>query len=255
MTPITIAELARCPVKSMSGESPASLVFDARGAVGDRLWAVRDADGKLGSGKNTRRFRRIDGLLGCTARYEAPRDGDTGSDGGTPWDDEPGVPVIVTPDGDTLRASDPDVHDRLSALLGRAVTLVRETDVPHQDAGAVSLTTTGSLRALGALLGDDGPADARRFRMNLVVDTGDEPWTEETWTGRELAFGDLRLRVVRRIERCVMTNLPQPGLPADPRVLRTLSDHRSLCFGVYADVLRPGSVSLGDPVDVGPSPG
>ncbi|WP_245384737.1 hypothetical protein [Streptomyces avidinii] len=31
---------------------------DERGLVGDRLYPVRDADGKLGSGKNTRRSLR-----------------------------------------------------------------------------------------------------------------------------------------------------------------------------------------------------
>ncbi|WP_204037573.1 MOSC N-terminal beta barrel domain-containing protein, partial [Actinoplanes utahensis] len=54
-----ITEIRRYPVKSMLGEQIPAAVLGARGLTGDRLWAVRDADGKFGSGKNTRRFRRI----------------------------------------------------------------------------------------------------------------------------------------------------------------------------------------------------
>jgi uncharacterized protein YcbX len=59
----TVAKLWRYPVKSMLGEDCEHIVLDERGVSGDRLFAVRDADGKLGSGKTTRRFRRIDGLF------------------------------------------------------------------------------------------------------------------------------------------------------------------------------------------------
>src|SRR5437763_17061121 len=62
-----IAGLWRYPVKSMRGEEMPVLQFDGRGAIADRGFAIRDADGKFGSGKNTRRFRRIDGLFGFGA--------------------------------------------------------------------------------------------------------------------------------------------------------------------------------------------
>lgn len=55
--------LHRFPVKSMSGEERNHLDVDARGCVGDRVWSVRTADGKIGSGKNTRRFAAVPGLL------------------------------------------------------------------------------------------------------------------------------------------------------------------------------------------------
>ena len=56
----TVRELWRYPVKSMRGERCEHLEIDHRGAIGDRLYAVRDEAGKFGSGKTTRRFRRID---------------------------------------------------------------------------------------------------------------------------------------------------------------------------------------------------
>jgi uncharacterized protein len=56
--PMRIAELWRYPVKSMRGEQVEALTIDSRGVKGDRLFAVTDVDGKFGSGKNTRRFRK-----------------------------------------------------------------------------------------------------------------------------------------------------------------------------------------------------
>ena len=81
-----IDKLWRYPVKSLLGEScqrytavkqgyrfaykttvPALTAFrgqevtvDRRGVVGDRWFAIRDRNGKFGSAKNTRRFRKID---------------------------------------------------------------------------------------------------------------------------------------------------------------------------------------------------
>src|ERR1043166_1537665 len=112
-----VLTLWRYPVKSMLGERCERLALDARGVEGDRLYAIRDAGGKFGSGKSTRRFRRIDGLFGFTAVYE---------------DD---VPVITFPDGRRMRGDDPRVHDALSVALGQPVTLAREAAISHLDAG------------------------------------------------------------------------------------------------------------------------
>lgn len=59
----TIERIWRYPIKSTGGELLGEAAVDARGLVGDRLYAVRDAEGKFGSGKSTRRFRRMPGLL------------------------------------------------------------------------------------------------------------------------------------------------------------------------------------------------
>ena len=42
-----------------------------------------------------------------------------------------------------------------------------------------------------------------------------------------------------------MTTQAQPGLPADNRVLKTLTASRGMCIGVYADVVTPGTLALG----------
>jgi uncharacterized protein YcbX len=224
-----IEQLWRYPVKSFLGEPLGSARLDGRGVEGDRLFAVRDARGKFGSGKTTRRFQQIDGLF----RFQAA------------WGD--GVPEIVFPGGRQISGADPRVHAVLSEELGQPVTLAREAGVSHFDAGPVHLVTTASLRWLGALL---GPAvDARRFRPNLVVDApGDRP-VEQAWRGALLRIGaGVELRVTDPTVRCVMVGFAQPGVEADPRVLRVLAAHAGACFGVYADVVTPGTVALGDAV-------
>ena len=52
-----LARLWRYPVKSLLGESCGDALFNARGMAFDRAFAIRGADGKVGSGKNTRRMR------------------------------------------------------------------------------------------------------------------------------------------------------------------------------------------------------
>ena len=70
MTGSAVTLLTPYPVKSLADEAPESVQTSLRGFDGDRLWAVRDIDGKLGSGKCTRRFRRMPGLLELSAAYE-----------------------------------------------------------------------------------------------------------------------------------------------------------------------------------------
>ncbi len=110
-----VAELWRFPVKSMLGEALPSLAIDARGVEGDRLYAVCDAEGKLGSGKNTQRMRRMEGLFGFAAAR---------ADGAT-------KPQVTTPDGLVLDVGDPHLDEELSRrfranLVLRAVA--READ-------------------------------------------------------------------------------------------------------------------------------
>ncbi len=223
-----IASLRRYPVKSVAGQPLERVLVETRGVQGDRLWSVRDADGKLGSGKSTRRFRKMDGLLALAAHY----DGET--------------PVIEFPDGRRLRGDDPAVHDALSRHVGRPVTLAREDRVSHFDDGPVHLVTTSSLSLVGRAHGHD--VDLRRLRPNLLLDTGTEAgFVEETWVGRRITIGeDLQLEIRAPMPRCVMVNLPQTGLPPEPGLLATLTGLNRAQVGVVADVLAPGAVAVGD---------
>jgi hypothetical protein len=103
----TVTQIHRYPVKSMLGESLDEAHLGVRGIPGDRAWAIRDeVRGGIRGGK------KIPGLMRLSARYvEAPGAGPAPA------------PEIVLPDGDVLRASDPDAARRIGAAVGRAVTL------------------------------------------------------------------------------------------------------------------------------------
>ena len=227
-----VTELWRYPVKSVAGERCQELDFDARGAHGDRGFALYGADGKIGSGKTTRRFRRMDGLL----HYSASLDG--------------GVPVIACPDGARVRAGEPAADEALSAALGEPISVRPEHGIPHFDVAPVHLLSTASLRWLAAALGDATAPDVRRFRPNIVIDVpsaAERP--EEDWRGYTLLVGDgVAVHVVERAERCVMTTMSQRTLDEDARVLRALAQRNDACFGVYASVRSPGRACVGDAV-------
>ncbi len=92
-------------------------------------------------------------------------------------------------------------------------------------------------------------ADPRRLRANLVLGA-DEPFVEETWVGRDLEVGGVRLRVVGGVPRCRMVDLRQDGVEPGARWLGPLARERDLSLAVYADVVRPGRIGVGDVVRV-----
>ena len=63
--------------------------------------------------------------------------------------------------------------------------------------------------------------------------------------GEELASAEVAARGMVG-ERCAMTTLPQDERVREPRILKTLHAHNSRHRGVYARVVRPGSVHRGD---------
>jgi uncharacterized protein YcbX len=213
----------------MLGEECAEVDLDRRGVWGDRLFAVRDAEGKLGSGKNSRRFRHLEGLFACRARYDGE------------------VPEIALPDGQHVRGDDPRVHERLSEVFQTNVTLAREADVPHFDSYGIHLVSTAALAWLRERL-PQSRIDERRFRPNIVIEHPGTGQPELAWIGRTLRVGGAVLKVVEPTGRCRMTTAAQSDLPFDPGVLRCIAQEAGEDFGVYAEVLRPGRIARGDQV-------
>ncbi|NNG18494.1 MOSC domain-containing protein [Naumannella sp. ID2617S] len=223
-----LLEIHRYPVKSMGGESLAEVEIDGRGLVGDRWFAVVDAEGHLASGKNNRRFRRHDAVFDFAAT--------TGSDG---------VRVGRADGDESWPVTDPALPERLSGAFGVPVSIRAEDAVPHQDAGQLSLVGTASLAWCAERWG--GSPDPRRIRANLVVET-DEPFVEDGWVGRQVEIGSSVLRVVGQVPRCRMIDLDQDGVVAGVGWLRPLGQERGTNLAVYADVAEPGRLAIGDEV-------
>ena len=81
-------------------------------------------------------------------------------------------------------------------------------------------------------------------RVNLIGDHTDT--TGGLVLPMAIELGTTVLRVTGTVERCVMPNFAQAGLRYDARVLRLLVRENAMQLGVYADVVRPGVVRVGD---------
>jgi len=260
----SVAGIRRYPVKSMRGERLEQGEFSERGLIGDRAYALIDADtGKVASAKSVQLFPD---LFGCSAVFVEPPQ----LDGELP-------PVRITlPNGTLVSSDDSDVDRVLSAFFRRDVTLARaapddftidqyhpdvedadpaghrdsvveqklgsayfaEAGVPSPvpvgaffDLFPVSVLTTSTLDQL-TKLEPGSNFDERRFRMNVIVDSDKAGFVENSWIGHELAIGEtVRLNIALPDPRCVMTTLAQDELPRDTGVLRSLVRHNRIQVG------------------------
>jgi uncharacterized protein YcbX len=114
----------------------------------------------------------------------------------------------------------------------------------------VSIINLASVAGLETILGV--PVHPLRFRANLYVQ-GWSAWSEFGLVGREIAVGtSVRLKVVKRIERCAATNVdPDTGVRdlEIPRTLMQNFDHTDC--GIYAEVTAGGSITTGDELRTG----
>jgi uncharacterized protein YcbX len=284
-----VATLSRFPVKSMQGEQLPAAELTEHGLVGDRAYALVETDtGKVMSGKNPRLGVQ---LLACRAEYlEAPGSGDerppvriTFPDGTSVTSDVPDADATLSsffgrgvtlqraaPDDFRIDQYHPDVEDLGPEGHRDTITETRlgasffaQAGIPSPvragsflDLFPVSVLTTSTLIHLQTLR-PESRFDARRFRMNVVVDTPEGGPVENGWIGRTLQIGDTaRVAIFLADPRCVMTTLQQGDLPRDNEILRTLVRHNRLdvaggrypCAGVYAVVESGGIARAGDRV-------
>jgi uncharacterized protein YcbX len=260
----------RYPVKSMMGEELNAAEVTDRGLVGDRRFAVVDAStGKVAGAKNPRKWGNFFDFR--AAYVEPPERGSK-------------LPAVrlTLPDGTVVTSEQPDLAQVLSRALGQEVAFaeaehdgeasgaqaeeywpdieglehrdtVTEWELPAGtffDLAVVHLLTTATIERLRALY-PEGRFEVRRFRPNIVVATAPDQqgFVENDWIGRTLAIGDeVRLRITGPCPRCVMTTLPQGDLPKDAGILRTAAQNNQANVGVYADVVKGGTVRRGDDV-------
>ena len=273
-----VREIWRYPVKSMGGERVEQTTLDVRGVHGDRLWAMRDEDkGALTNAK------RIPSLLLLRARFASEPAADV-APGKVP------DVVITFPDGSEASSADADINARLSAFTGKRVTLHALRPASDKAFFKGTTSTADEMRAhfacdegeplpdfsmipMGKLMELDkyatppgtffdafnlhvvttaslGDFDARRFRANVIVDTGElRGYLENTWSGCTLALGGVTAFVDCPAPRCSMPTRAQvDGVPADKTVLKTIARDAERCLGAYATVTAPGALRVGDDV-------
>jgi uncharacterized protein len=233
-----VVALWRYPVKSMAAEALDQTELSWHGLAGDRRWAfIRD--GKQRSGFPWLTMRERPAMAHYQPRFAQPHAPDKS-------------PTLVrTPAGAELDIIDP----ALAAELGDGVRVIKQ-DRGVFDTLPLSLITTQTIAGLGARV--DAELDVRRFRPNLVIAaTGRAAFPEDRWVGGVLRFGEARLRIDKRDQRCVVVNIDPMTTRRDPEILRAIVTDRAACLGVYGSTVRPGRVAVGDAVilEDNPQPG
>jgi uncharacterized protein YcbX len=251
----TVARLNVTPVKSTRLHHPDRIRLETYGAAGDREFFFVDADGRRFSGD------RKTPLLPIVARFDQEADrlklqlpdgisvaGSAAATGEALTVDFYGrsVPAHVV-EGEFTKA--------LSRYAGHEVRLARaDRRGDATDVRPVTLVSVASVAELSWRGGSDEPVDSRRFRMTVEID-GCQPHEEDTWSGRLVRIGEAVVRVGSQVPRCVITTLdPDTGERDFPTLsvikrYRGLTDDGELPFGMYADVVRPGAVRTGDPIE------
>jgi uncharacterized protein len=263
------------PVKTMIGATVPTAELDEVGIVGDRLWAVRDeAAGAIANA------RKMGGLLRFAAQYV---DGDSVSitlpGGRTVSSSDPSVHHVLSaelgrpvtlwqrPAGDKLdffrRApfTGDDIMAELHEIFAReegeplpdfgkfpAVSMQYETPPGAlYDCYPLLIMTTSALRSLTAAV-PESVVDIRRFRPSVVIDSGSaDGHPEFEWSGRRFALGGSIIEVINDCPRCAaITREVTPDVPADRAILRHVVKDLGQAVGVYARVLQPGTISIGD---------
>lgn len=157
-------------------------------------------------------------------------------------------PVIVrTPEGDEYDVTDTRLGERIAREAGQPVFLFKTTRGAF-DSQPVSLFNLASLRDLEI---ESGSAiDHRQFRANLYFEpVGGNPFDEDEWVGRILRIGKTAtVGITKKDTRCMMINLDPETASQNPQVLRAVTHLHQQQAGIYATVITPGMVRVGDAI-------
>ena len=209
---LTVGALWRYPVKTLAGERLDVAEITTNGIIGDRIVHVRGPEG-------VRTSRRHHNLIGLHATL--------GPDG---------EPLV---DGQPWTA--PEVLDRVRAAAGLDAMLARYDGPERFDVLPLLVATDGAVAAFGR--------DVRRLRPNIVID-GVDGVDEFGWPGAELHIGEVVIALDSRRGRCPMTTVDPDTLEVDRGVLKDIIARFDGKLALNAEVVRPGTIRVGDSVEL-----
>jgi uncharacterized protein YcbX len=241
-----VARINVTPVKSLRLQHPREVELRLDGAREDRRFLLVDDGRRLYNGKRDTSLVRASAAWDAEERLLDVTMPDGSAVLGEPV---PGAATAVEVYGRQVRGRviEGPWGDAFSDLAGRSLTLVeREDGAWATDSRPATLVSRASVGLI------DG--DGRRFRMLLELD-GLEPLAEEAWGSRRVRVGDVTLLVGVPTPRCAVPSASPDTGTRDRDVLRELIEKRGPvdgepCLGVYAEVLGPGIVRVGDAVEL-----
>ena len=244
MATARVSRINVTPVKSLRLQHPDSVELVADGAAEDRRFLLVDDGRRLYNGKRDTSLVRAAASWDPVSRVLAME-----LPGGGRLESEVArrEQTVVEVYGRQVRGHvvNGPFADALSDLAGRSLALVERDDGAWAtDSRPATLVSQASLGLI------DG--DGRRFRMLLELE-GLEPLAEEEWRARRVRVGEALLLVGEPTPRCAVPSASPDSGVRDRDVLRELVERRGrvageACLGVYAEVLEPGLVRVGDEV-------
>ena len=205
-----VSQLWRYPVKSLAGEPLASAEIGLEGIPGDRIVRVRGPEGV----RTSRRQYRLLGLQGTLDPGGRPRIN------GHEW-------------------NSPEALALVKGAAGLDASVEGWQGLDRFDILPLLVATDGAVAAFGR--------DIRRLRPNIVIG-GVNGLAERDWGGRHLRIGDAVVRLDSLRARCQMTTIDPDTLALDPGVLRDIVRRFDGKLALNAEVERPGTIKVGDPV-------
>lgn len=272
-----VSQLWTYPVKSMIGVETDSVFVSPLGIVGDRHWAVRDNERG-----GIRGAKKIGELMQFSARSAS--DGSahvviTLPNGQEVSSRDANVDEVLSatlgrtvllqslPADGSINHFEPGVPDSPDMLTEIRQILGREEDEPlpdfsafpanisdfstppgtHHDCWPLMVMTSSALEALRTAL-PESVIDILRFRPSIVIDTPDETGHPEfSWKGRTGQLGSSVVEFLDPCPRCVMiTRRVTEDIPEDRAIMRHVVRELNQAVGVYASIVTPGKVSVGD---------
>jgi uncharacterized protein len=249
----TVARISTTPVKSLLLHHPDEILLEPFGVATDRRFYLIREDERLLAGLHHGPLALV------RADWEpAPDRLRLTFPDGEVVEDEVGLGEPILTDFWGHRVSGRVVKgpwaDALSAFAGRPVRLVK-ADEPAGgvDAEPLTLVSSESIAELARQAGFEA-LDGRRFRMLLELE-GCAPHEEDTWSGRRVRLGEAVVEIGGPVPRCATTTRDPATGKRDFDTLREIAAYRGkregkkIDFGVYARVVEPGRVRVGDPVE------
>jgi uncharacterized protein YcbX len=226
------------PVKSMRGVAVNAAHLGLNGFYGDRRYAfVRQARAAS------------DGFPWATGRVKPQMILNIARMEGTPTHDEDARVFVQTRAGDEYAVDDPRLVEAVAREFGQPVFLLKNKR-GNYDSQHVSIFSLSTLRALETE--SESPIDHRQFRANIYIEPmSGIPFEENEWVGRMLRIGDgAVMGITKKDSRCMMINLNPDSAVQNPRVLRAVARNHNEEAGIYANVIQPGIVRVGDVVQL-----
>jgi uncharacterized protein len=248
----TVAHLSITPVKSTALHHPDQVLLERSGVAENRRFYFVNDRGRLFGGTRNGRLVAIHSDYDPVEEWLSLRFPDGSVAEGRAEAIGPVESTVFWGRPVLAREVAGPYSKAASEFLGQTVRLLRtELDGDGVDSHAASLVSSASIRELSKQVGD--AVDARRFRMLVEVE-GVGPHEEDSWIGRPVSVGEAVIEVIRPNARCDFTRRDPDTGETDLETLRAikayrgLRDRKNIDFGVYADVLRPGRIRVGDDI-------